>query len=556
MLEQLVVKDFALSHENTIELSKGMTSITGETGTGKSLTVDALELVLGGRASAEMVKRGADKAEISAVFSLPETGKIREKLRSFELDPAEDALLLRRTISCDGKSKAYINGSPCTLAMLRDIGGSLVAVHGQHASVKLVDTDEQRNLLDDYGRLHKLLQDTNQAFFAYNTKRQQLSDFALEQQQGAAKFKTLRFEIDELKKLDLKEGSYEEISSQYDALMHVSQTENAVALALGVLDNDEHNVIEILSSRIRDLDKVKAFDENSINPVIESLSCACEELDKARNQLSNLSTRADPQKTQALSERLSKCHELSRRFGVEPKNLFLQLQRLEDELGHFLSLRDKIASLTDEVRSLRAEYERLALELSDKRKAAAQSMSLEVTKQLSDLAMPDGIFRVEVKRDEEIRPRRDGRDEVVFVFSANRGETPRELASVASGGELSRLALAIEVLTSSANSTPTLIFDEVDTGISGRTASSVGKLLHELGKKVQVITVTHLPQVAAVADNQFLVKKITLDDKVSSCVQKLDFTGRVEEIARMMGGEVITDATLESARALLSAHED
>ena len=337
--------------------------------------------------------------------------------------------------------------------------------------------------------------------------------------------------------------------------MHVSQTENAVALALGVLDNDEHNVIEILSHRIRDLDKVKAFDENNINPVIDTLSRACEELDKARNMLSNLNTRADAQKTEELSVKLSKCHELARRFGVEPKNLYTYLQTLEDELSNFLSLRDKIASLTEEVRALRKDYERLAGELSEKRQKAAAQMSREVTGRLSDLAMPDGVFRVVVKRDEEARPRRDGRDEVTFIFSANRGETPRELSAVASGGELSRLALAIEVLTSSANSTPTLIFDEVDTGISGRTASSVGKLLHELGHVVQVITVTHLPQVAAMADNQFLVSKLTENDGVSSCVQKLDYDGRVQELARMMGGEVITPATLESAKALLGTHE-
>ncbi|WP_295355010.1 DNA repair protein RecN [uncultured Succinivibrio sp.] len=551
MLEQLIVKDFALSAKNTLDFNSGMTCITGETGAGKSLTVDALSLLLGARADANMVRTGAQKAELNAVFSIDRNELAKKFLKEHELTSEDSSLMLRRVIGSDGKSKAYINDTPCTLAWLKEIGAMLVAIHGQHASIKLIDKSNQLKLVDEFGSLTAKVKSVDEAFNAYNVSRRKLQDLADEQQQGAANYKNLKYELDALNKLDLKEGDYEQISQDYDSLQHQSQAQDAVSLALGVLENEEHNIIDIISARISDLSRVSVYAKDSIEPIIDDLSKAAEHLDLARDALNDLTLKANPELVEELSEKLSKCHEFARRFEVQPKELYKVKERLEKDLEHFLSLKEQIAELTGNVKKLRDDYEEKCRELSELRQAAALRMSKEVSSKIKDLAMKDGVFIVNVVRDEDCRPRAGGRDDVEFLFSANLGETPKELGAVASGGELSRLALAIEVLTSSANSTPTLIFDEVDTGISGRTASSVGSLLRQLGQSVQVITVTHLPQVAASANQQFVVNKVQEDANVISKVCKLDTDGRIEEISRMMGGNVVTDATRQSALALL-----
>lgn len=552
MLEQLLVRNFALSGESRIEFERGMTAITGETGAGKSLTVDALSMVLGERADASMVRQGREKAEIEAVFSLEGQPELKERLKTGEfLASDEDSLILRRTISADGKSRGYVNGHPATAAVLRGIGSALVAVHGQHAGILLTDKNRQLQLLDTFGGLGELTQQVNRAFHAYAEKREALLALSSEQVQGAQEFKTMRYELEELGKLGLEQGSYEQISKDYDAQMHASQTGDAVIMALGVLSDDEHNLIEILDGRIRDLRAVLPYDQEHLAPVIERLCGAAAELEKARDELADIRGIADPAYCRELEEKLSRCHELARRFGVLPRDLYTVTDTLEQKIRHFLSLKDEITARTAELRTLRERYEELAGELSGKRARAAAAMSEQVSAKIRELAMPDGIFKVELRHLGDGRPRPGGRDEAAFLFTANRGEPPRDLGTVASGGELSRLALAIEVLTSSSRSTPTLIFDEVDTGISGRTASAVGDLLSRLGKQVQVFTVTHLPQVAAAAGTQFLVSKVTEHEEVCSRIEKLGPAERVEEIARMLGGAVVTEAVRESARELL-----
>lgn len=552
MLEQLLVKDFALSEKNTLEFSPGMTCITGETGAGKSLTVDALSLLLGARADAMMVRTGCDKAELCAEFSISDNETVIAYLKEHDLLNEEQSLMLRRVITKDGKSKAYINDVPCTLAVLKELTTNLVAIHGQHASIKLIDKNNQLHLLDSFGKLQGEVEAVDTAFAKYNHSRSLLQELADEQQKGASEYKTLRYELDLLEKLGLKEGDYEQISKDYDALQNQAQATDAIALAQACLENDEHNIIDILSSRINDLAKVAIFAKDSINPIIEDFSKAAEYLDNAREKLDSLSLNTDPTLVEEMSEKLSKCHELARRFNVQPNEIYKIKDKLEKDLEHFLSLKEKIANLTVEVKKLRDDYEEKAKVLSGKRLDASKKMSQDVTEKIRTLAMPDGIFEVKVERDETIRPRKGGRDNIEFLFTANLGETPKDLGAVASGGELSRLALAIEVLTSTAKDTQTLIFDEVDTGISGRTASAVGALLRQLGQDVQVITVTHLPQVAASAHHQFLVSKTQEGNNSLSHVKELDEQGRIEELSRMMGGNVITEATLESAKALLT----
>ena len=554
MLLQLIVKDFALSEKNVLDFSEGMTCITGETGAGKSLSVDALSLILGSRADSAFVRKGCDKAEISAVFSIDSNELLKSYLKEHDLT-SEDAsdLVIRRVVTKDGKSKAYINDAPCTLSVLKEVTDSLVAIHGQHASVKLIDEKNQLNLLDSFAGLSKDVSEVAASYDSYISKRNMLQNLADEQLNGANNYKTLRFELDELEKLDLHEGDYEKISSDFDALSHLSQAQDAIALAQGVLENDEHNIIDIISARISDLSRVSVYAKDSIDPIVDDLSNAAALLDRAREKLDSFTLKANPQKVEELSEKLSKCHELARRFKVQPNEVHKVLAKKQNDLEYFLSLKEKIAVLTNEVKTLRADYEQKAASLSAKRAKAAQKMSESVTDSIHELAMSNGIFIASVTRDEDSRPRRIGRDDVKFLFSANIGQEPLELSTVASGGELSRLALAIEVLTSTANSTQTLIFDEVDTGISGRTASSVGSLLRRLSKNVQVVTVTHLPQVAAKGCAHYLVSKdINPDTSVAvSKIERLSDEQRVLEIARMLSGSTLTDAAVANARSLL-----
>ncbi len=552
MLQQLTATNFVLSQRNEIDFKGGMTAITGETGAGKSLAVDAISAVTGARAEAGWVRKGADRAEVEALFDLKGQGALAGYLKERDLEDEGGELALRRIIGADGKSRAYANGHSVTLATLREIGQMLVAVHGQHASVRLMDQDRQLQLVDSFGALDAPLSEVRAAFEAYNLKRQELQRLSDEQKDGAAAFREERRDLEEMRRLDLGEGDYEALSERYDALAHAQENSEAIGLAQAALGNDGRNVLDVLSARISDLEDAAQYDHERLDPVIDLMTNACKLLDEAREALSGIEADADPAEASEVGDKLSLCHELARRFRTDPAQLYLKRDELEKRLEHFLSLKDAITALASEVKDLRARYEEKARALSKARAKAAEDMSSKVTAMIRDLAMPDGVFRVDLKYDEERRPRPEGRDEALFMFTANRGQDPGPLGSVASGGELSRLALAIEVLTAGRNSTPTLIFDEVDTGISGRTASAVGSLLSRLGRSVQVLAVTHLPQVAASASNQLLVvKEDTPDGSTASRVSELLGEARVREVARMMGGSVVTEATLESARALI-----
>ena len=549
MLLTLSVRDFALSERNTLDFDKGMSCITGETGAGKSLTVDALALICGQRAESSMVKNGAAKAVLEAVFSKVAENTIKI-LSASGIDCEDDTLIISRQIFADGKSKAYINSHAVNLSLLKQITASLVAVHGQHASISLLDEANQLRLVDEAGKLGNLRDRLNAAFLHYNQERACLSELSQQQKDGALQYKDWRHDLDLLRSLNLSSGSYELVSEHYDKLQRLLKSSDAVALALASLDNDEHNIIDIVAHRLEDLKALGSRDGN-LGIVIDNLTDALKHLDAARIALMGVNTEVAPEVLSKSEQELSLYHELSRKFSVAPEQLYTVEEELNAKLEKFLALKDLIAAKTSEVKALRDEYEKISLELSEKRLLAAEEMSESITSRIRRLSMPEGRFEVKISRNETIRPRRNGRDEVSFLFTANRGQQLQDLGTVASGGELSRLALALEELTASQNSIPTLIFDEVDTGISGRTASAVGALLKELSKQVQVIVITHLPQVAACADSHFLVVKENTQDSTYSEVRLLNRQERIYELGRMMGGNVVTEDTLAGALALL-----
>lgn len=604
MLEQLKLNNLALSVQAEVDFTAGMICITGETGAGKSLVVDALGLVLGAKADANMVRQGEKQLEVSGLFSIKDNPKVNELLQEygftderFEQDSAahahnyngntqyqspiesidssydysqvdtgvvadgqavgmenytheEQDLVLRRIVTCDGKSKAYINGHMATLTQLRELGEYLVAIHGQHASVKLMDEKHQLEIVDNYGKLKPLVNEVNQAFNNYSSLRQELFRISDLQKQGASTYKQDRYDLEELNRLSFQEGDYEELEAMFDRAMNQAQFSYILANFRNVVEGGDSNVISILRERLMELDKVKAFDPN-ISKIMENIEAAILHLDEGSNLADDLSNQTLQMSTTELEGKMSKAHELARRFSCLPKELYLMSDRIERKVNEFLGLKDTINKLTQEVKSARNLYEEQAKKLSEARVEVARDLALKIAQKITTLAMPDARFDITIHRDEECRPRLNGRDELCFMFSANLGQDLRPLAAVASGGELSRLALTIEVLTASVKSTPTLIFDEVDTGISGRTASAVGSLLHELGQYVQVITVTHLPQVAAKAHSQFVVSKSNEQGGVNSTIAMLNNEGRVEEISRMIGGSIITETTRKSAYELL-----
>lgn len=625
MLEQLKLSNLALSVQAEVDFTPGMICITGETGAGKSLVVDALSLVLGAKADANMVRQGQRQLEVSGLFSiknnvpvvslLKEYGFLDERFTdnpsnsayqnstmqelpdsinpstSSTIDPQatelagsiqadidlsaysevetgvvadghaigieqlsnqmDDDLVLRRIVTCEGKSKAYINGHMATLTQLRELGEHLVAIHGQHASVKLMDEKHQLEIVDNYGKLKPLVAKLNGAFNNYNKLRQELFRLSDLQKQGANSYKQDRYDLEELKKLDFQEGDYENLEAMFDRAMNQAQFSYILANFRNVVEGGESNVVSLLRERLMELDKVKGFDP-TITKIMDNIDSAILHLEEGANLAEDLSRDPLEMSTTELEGKMSKAHELARRFACLPKELYLMSDRIERKVDEFLSLKDSIAHLTQEVKQAREVYEELSVQLTKAREQVSVELANLIGQKITSLAMPDARFDIALKRDEECKPRLNGRDELCFMFSANLGQDLRPLSAVASGGELSRLALTIEVLTASVKSTPTLIFDEVDTGISGRTASAVGSLLHELGQYVQVITVTHLPQVAAKAHSQFVVAKYNDHGGVNSTISMLDKEGRIEEISRMIGGSIITDTTRKSAYELLS----
>ena len=618
MLEQLNLNNLALSVEAEVDFTPGMICITGETGAGKSLVVDALSLVLGAKADANMVRQGEKQLEVNARFSLknqfkaikllddygfleernskssdqkivseqantasdsqaPENHRSGdlissnapnlEQVESSEVDTAvvadgqavgfdswnmhdDDELLLRRIVTCEGKSKAYINGHPATLTQLREIGQLLVAVHGQHDGVRLMDGKRQLEIVDNFGKLRPLANEVNDAFNRYSKLRHDLTKLAEEQKAGAMTYKQDRYDLEELKRLDFAQGDYEELESMFDRAQHQAQFSYILGNLHAGIELNENSLVAILGKYLSSLDKVKAFDQR-IDKIVENVDAAVQNLLEASGLAEDLCTHTLDVSITELEGRMTKAHELARRFSCLPKELYLMAERIENKINNFVSLRKRISDLTEEVKAARADYEAKAQELTNERKLASASLASKIEEKIKVLSLPDAKFDIELSRDEECKPRPSGRDELTFMFSANLGQGLRPLAAVASGGELSRLALAIEVLTASVNSTPTLIFDEIDTGISGRTALSVGELLNELGNYTQVITVTHLPQVAAKAHTQFVVAKYNEAGQVNSTITALNHDGRIEEISRMIGGSTITDTTRQSARELL-----
>jgi DNA repair protein RecN (Recombination protein N) len=562
MLKFLSIRDFVIVDRMDLEFVPGFTVLTGETGAGKSILIDALSLVLGGRGDADHVRAGCERAEISAEYDVSELPKLTGWLREngFENDDEGDAdsgdssCLLRRLIDVTGRSRNFINGRSATLQQLRAAGEHLVEIQGQHAHQLLLRTEAQRDLLDDYAGNRELARQVTEAYRHWQALRQR----RLTWEQNAAAFtqqrEQLEWQASELAALKFSPDEWRALQAEHRRLANAASLLEAAHGSLEVLSEGELACLPQLNMAISRLGQLVSCDSN-LQGVLDLLEPAQIQLQEGVYELGRYQQRLDldPQRLQEIEERLAAVHGAARKYRVTPDELPDLLktvaERLE-ELGHQVDG----ASLAKEEEIARGQYFEKAKNLSSVRGRAGRTLSQQVTAAMQTLAMAGGEFSVALTPVEQGNAH--GLEQVEFQVSAHQGLPLRPLAKVASGGELSRIGLAIHVITTELSATPTLIFDEVDAGIGGRVAEIVGTLLKKLGEQHQVMCITHLPPVAAAGDNQWKVTKSADPAKggtVSSRIKVLDKEERIEEIARMLGGAKITDTTRRHAAEMLAA---
>lgn len=548
MLRRLTIRDFVLVDRLELEFAAGFGTLTGETGAGKSILVDALAFALGERADTGLIRTGCERAEVSAEFDLHASPQARDWLRQQDLD-VDEGLLLRRVVDGNGRSRAYLNGSPVTVQQLREVAESLVDIHGQHAHQSLLRADAQRALLDSHARLLPLLDEVSVSWRHWREAKTLLDAAAGGAEAIAQEREQLEWQVRELETLGFSLDEWETLNVEHKRLAHAASLAEGARFSLGVLSEGETACEEQVDSVARRLDELATYDP-ALAEVAALLQSAQAELGEAVSALRRYADRVelDPQRLVEVERRIEAVLGCARKFRSNPEELPALLLRWQERLAVLGETAD-IASLQARVASARAVYEEVAGRLSKQRAEAAGELGKEVSRVMQQLALGGGRFEIALLPMEAGAVH--GLEQIEFRISGLAGNESRALAKVASGGELSRISLAIQVVTSQAASVPTLIFDEVDVGIGGGVAEVVGRLLRELGVERQVLCVTHLPQVAARANWQWQVVKSHQDGRASSRVELLDNDDRVEEIARMLGGMEITAITRQHAREML-----
>lgn len=547
MLRTLSIHDFVIVDRIELEFSAGFSVFTGETGAGKSILIDALALALGGRGDASVVRDGASKADISAEFAV--NAHTAAWLDANEFQSEEDALLLRRVIDNAGRSKAFINGIAATASQLRGIGELLVDIHGQHAHQSLLKPDAQRILLDTQAGLLMQAREVAAAYKDWRGIAKQREIFEKDAKNVLLERERLEWQVGELEKLAAKPGEWDDVSTEHSRLAHAASLIEGAQEALDAISESEHPILSQLSSLNQKLGKLADIDA-TLKPVLELLEPARIQLQEAVSTLNDYLSRVelDPNRLREVDARLEALHSTARKFHVAPEDLPNEFAALSVQLKQLADASD-LDALRVQEQKVKAAYLHVAQKLSKARTKATKILGDAVTAAMQDLSMAGGRFVVGLNPCE---PASYGLEQVEFLVAGHAGTAPRPLAKVASGGELARISLAISVITSSATLTPTLIFDEVDSGIGGGVAEVVGRQLRRLGQDRQVLCVTHLPQVASQANQHFEVSKDNQGGRTLSRINALDTEDRVEEIARMLGGIEITATTRKHARELLA----
>lgn len=550
MLSLLKISQFAIVENLELECSRGFSVITGETGAGKSILMDALGLCLGDRADGSVVRAGAERADVSALFLVGHLPDAMAWLRERELDE-DDECTLRRTFSRDGRSRAYINGRPATLGDLRAIGERLIDIHSQHEHQTLLRKDSHRQMLDSYAGLRALADSTSAAWRDWQQASQRLAQAEQAGADRSARLEIVEHLLRELEQLALTPGEYERIEQRHDTLAHVDSLQQAGAQALMLLDEGDGDTATRQLQRALRLLEEHAHRAPALSETVEMLRSALIQIEEAAPGLRHFldTLEADPGELERLEQRLGHCHQLARKHRVVAADLPAVLEALSGEREQLTDLAD-LSRLAAQAAALEQHYRTQAGDLRRARTQAAETFCSEIQTFLHGLGM--GNARLQLAMTALDKPSSHGLDDIEFLFSANPGQPLRPLGKVASGGELSRLSLAIQVVHARHSPVPVMVFDEVDVGIGGGIAEVVGRLLRALGEHAQVFSITHQPQVAARGHHHLRVEKRVRDGHTHSIVASLSRAERIEEIARMSGGLTITPETLRHAETLLA----
>ena len=554
MLTQLTINNFAIVRQLEIELAKGMSVITGETGAGKSIAIDALGLCLGQRIETSMVREGQERAEICATFFIEPTNPAYQWLQEQELqDPDNPSdCILRRVINVDGHSKAFINSTPVSASQLKEIGQYLIHINGQHASQLLLKNDYQLQLVDTFAHHNDLLAQMREDYRAWKNLQTQVKNFQQKVAENEAKKQLLQYQVEELDEFALRPNEYLELEEDQRRLSNSEQLTQLSQSALQLLsENETVSIDSMLYRATQYIDELSELDPRYVS-VQTMLNDALIQVQEATSEVQHLASHIeqDPMLLQEIEQRLGQALQLARKHNVKPEELVEWHQKLKAELTALLDFSESEERLILEEKAAFEKMQNTAKQLHESRCQAAEKLAQQVTHSIKGLAMENAEFFIEVNSD-LTKVASNGADNIVFTLRSNLGQQAQPLAKVASGGELSRISLAIQVLTTDQSAIPTLIFDEVDVGISGKTASVVGKLLRQLGDKCQVLCVTHLPQVACHGHHQFNVEKFTVDDKTETKMTALSQEERVPALARLLGGSEITDLALANAQEML-----
>ena len=549
MLSELYIQNIAVIERASIDLDKGFTVLTGETGAGKSIIIDAIHAVLGERTSKELVRSGTTSACVSALFTGldPETLDLLDQL---SIPREEDgSLLIQRDIRLEGRSTCKLNGAPATVSMLKQVGPRLVTIHGQHESYELLSPEVHITYLDSFGGLEELLEEYQQAYRSLRKTQQALETLQTDEGEKARLSDLLHYQIDEIEAADVHLGEKEELESQREVIRNSEKIAGTLELLRALLSGDEENegLLAGISQATSEAGRIASF-----LPELEEASRKLEEagylLEDVDSILRGTTVEYDPQLLETIEERLDLLYKLGLKYGGSEEKILEFLETCRERL-HQIEFSD------EERERLEAQYEQekkraidLAKELSRKRKAVSAQFIRQVKEELAFLNMPGIQFETEIQR---VPLYAMGCDKLQFLVSANKGETPKPMSKIASGGELSRIMLAIKTVLSGKDKVETLIFDEVDTGISGAAANKVGQKLKQVSQNRQVLCITHLAQIAALADHQFLIAKHVEGDRTFTQVRELDFEGRKKELARIIGGDQVTDLQLKMAEEML-----
>lgn len=551
MLKTLVIENIAVIKKAQIEFTSGLNVLTGETGAGKSIVVDSINAILGERTSRELVRAGSDNAFVNAYFE-DINDDVKLKLNEYDIPIEEDgSLLLSRKISAGGKSVCRVNGLPVTVGILKDIGTHLVNIHGQHDSQALLNPDFHYKFVDAYADCDELLAEYKESFKSFLNIRRQLKSLTSDADERDKQSEILDYQIKELRDADIKVGEWEELKNRKSVILNSQAILNALNTLLGAVNGDDENqgIQSVLSSSDKEITALLDAD-SQLKPIKEKLDSAEDLLESIKDLISDKMESLDfqPDELDKIEERLDILYTFSNKYGETEQDMLYYLADAERKRALFDNSEQDLERLNAEYDSSLEKTQSLALKLSEVRQKAAEKLGDEICSQLEFLDMPGVKFVTQFSKGNLSSV---GVDKIEFLIRTNPGEEPKPLAKIASGGELSRIMLAIKSIIAKSDSIATLIFDEIDTGVSGKASRKIGLKLKEVGENAQVICVTHSAQIASAADSHFLIKKEYTDNAAFTQIMPLDFEGRKYELARIMGGLNVTESLLKSAEEML-----